>query len=61
MSNIKRFVSGGLLGGALLAFSSFLPAQDTALVAGDWTVSCDGNYCCTVNQSNGDVGKCWNK
>jgi len=60
MSNIKRLISGALFGGALLTLASMtVPSQGFAMAK--WVVSCDGNYCCTVNQDTGSVGECWYK
>ena len=60
MSSIKRLVSGAMFGGAILTLAAAtVPSQAFALAK--WTISCDGNYCCTVNQDNAQVGECWNK
>lgn len=59
MQNLKKLVSGAFLGGAILAVGAMVAPQQVSAATPKFAVSCDGNYCCSINQETGVAAHCW--
>jgi hypothetical protein len=62
MSRARRLLTGAVLGLAFtVAGTAFAPDAFSSELADEWKLSCDGTTCCSIRQSDGKIGECFDQ